>query len=391
MPSHNGRPRRLGLFPRLAFAVLALVAALSAGTWIVLEFVADPAARAAGVTLVALVLSGSVILWIFRNLRPLDQLLAELNRDGLPDRISLNRSRVVPEFHELARHLDHHIQSIHAFRDEIHDQLNRLKKAMIEVRATFRKQLTTLPRQAASVHETVVTIEQLSQSAASIADSTQHVSSTARRAKDEHTQGIGQIRDIVRAVQSVRAGYDARWKAISQVLRKFEDIRDIIRYVHGMNDQTRLIAFNAAIEAASAGELSKRFNIVASDIRRLATDIDRSGDLIFTSLDEMDASIRDLTEAAEVEKSYLDRAMQLMNRMMAMLERSAKDSVATADAAKQIAQTTQQQQSASQQVAGAARNISLSIDEFFVSAQSTAKVIDEIERLVESLKDKIAS
>jgi methyl-accepting chemotaxis protein len=77
--------------------------------------------------------------------------------------------------------------------------------------------------------------------------------------------------------------------------------------------------------------------------------------------------------------------------MMAMLERSAKDSVATADAAKQIAQTTQQQQSASQQVAGAARNISLSIDEFFVSAQSTAKVIDEIERLVESLKDKIAS
>ncbi len=384
-----GAWQRVGLLPRVWLGVFLYGLTLAALVWLVLSMVEGGLEQSLLIGLFTVLCSGGIGLWLFRFFLPLDDLLAQLSHEQLPHKISESRMRGIPELHRLAVYLNHHLGLIHRARTTIEDELQRLKQATIQVRATFRKQLTTLPRQASSVHETVVTIEELTQSAASIAESTQRVSDTAQRAQDEHVRGIRETREMVRLLHSVRDGYDARWTAIQALLRKFEDIRDIIRYVHGMNDQTRLVAFNAAIEAASAGELSKRFNIVATDIRRLATDIDRSGDAIFATLDEMDQSLQSLSEAAEVEKGYLDKSARQMDQILSLLEKSTDDSAATTESARQIALTTQQQQSATRQVSQAARNISLSIDEFFASAQSTAKVIDEVEQLLEKMKKKL--
>ncbi len=131
----------------------------------------------------------------------------------------------------------------------------------------------------------------------------------------------------------------------------------LMTIINVIADQTKLIAFNAALEAASAGESGRRFSVVAAEIRRLADSVTDSTGEIESKVSEIQDSISRLVITSEKGASGIIEGMEATTHTADRLSELVDAASKTASAAQQISLSTQQQKTAVSQVVIALREI----------------------------------
>src|SRR5208283_3144674 len=148
--------------------------------------------------------------------------------------------------------------------------------------------------------------------------------------------------------------------------------------INSIADQTKLIAFNAALEASSAGEAGKRFGVVAVEIRRLADSVMDSTGEIEGKINETQEAINRLVIASEKGSKGIQEGMEYSSQTADLLIGVVDAAQATTDAARQISLSTQQQKTASGQVVVALHDI-------VAGSSHTADFISQISSLTRQL------
>jgi len=97
--------------------------------------------------------------------------------------------------------------------------------------------------------------------------------SIASKMEKDVLNGFAILEKNVKKMEDIKEKNTGVIKGIISLSNKVNRIRDIVRVINTITDQTKVIAFNAALEAASAGETGKRFSVVAGEVNRLADDI----------------------------------------------------------------------------------------------------------------------
>ena len=138
---------------------------------------------------------------------------------------------------------------------------------------------------------------------------------------------------------------------------KSKQIGNVMEIINAVADQTKLIAFNAALEASSAGEAGKRFSVVASEIRRLADSVTDSTREIETKINEIQDSINRLVITSERGGAVIAAGTAASANTSERLNKIVTAASHTTSAAQQISLSTKQQQIASSQVVVALREI----------------------------------
>jgi methyl-accepting chemotaxis protein len=151
-----------------------------------------------------------------------------------------------------------------------------------------------------------------------------------------------------------------------------------------------LIAFNAAIEASSAGESGKRFGVVAAEIRRLADSVMEYTEETRSKTVEIGEAINRLVIISEKGSSTIERAKEASLNTVTILDKIVAESKSTFDAAKQISLSTQQQKTASAQVvvslkeiASGAEQISSSINHISSTTTALTDLSNRLKELME--------
>ena len=106
-----------------------------------------------------------------------------------------------------------------------------------------------------------------------IVDKTNSVATIASKMEDDVQRGFAVLEKNVKKMQDIKEKNSGVINGIISLSNKVNKIRDTVRVIRTITDQTKVIAFNAALEAASAGETGKRFAVVAGEVNRLADDI----------------------------------------------------------------------------------------------------------------------
>jgi methyl-accepting chemotaxis protein len=150
--------------------------------------------------------------------------------------------------------------------------------------------------------------------------------------------------------------------------------------INNLANQTKLIAFNAALEAASAGEAGKRFGVVAVEIRHLADSVVESTAEIEGKITEILDSVNRLVMSSEKSSLLIQEGQEYASHTVAMLIESVDGVEETTDAARQISLSTQQQQIASSQVVLALRDIEQGVR---FATDSINQTNDETEKLLQ--------
>ncbi|MDD2320779.1 MAG: methyl-accepting chemotaxis protein [Geobacteraceae bacterium] len=291
---------------------------------------------------------------------------------------------VAGEFNALLEKMQQIISLVTNITREINSCAGTVSSS-VHHQASFTSQLSS------SVSEISSTMEEFTSTAAEIARHTQGVVETAETTLHDTREGAVKVETLTDKMAEISRDNQDGIREIVDLGRKSKEITKIMGIINTIANQTKLIAFNAALEAASAGEAGKRFGVVALEIRRLADNVFESTDEIEGKITEILDTVNRLVIASEKSSKGIQDGLEYSTHTTAILNDLVSGAESTTEAARQISLSTQQQQTASSQVVIALRDIEEGVRFSSSSIQQTSEVSRNLTEMAATLRKLVGT
>ena len=239
----------------------------------------------------------------------------------------------------------------------------------------------------AAVKEIVATMEDSNVLSENISTKIKDVSSIANQTSADVTEGVAQIEQNVAQLHEI---FDANQQTIDGIKilsEKIESIWDIVTLINNVADQAKIIAFNAELEASTAGEAGKSFRIVANEIRRLSDGIIDGTREIKEKINEIQHSSDSLILASESGTEKINAGYENARGLEAKFANIRSSAEITATSADGIAEIIRQQASASEQILIALKEISAGVENFTVATDNISLASENVRKISEDLNN----
>ncbi|MFP4347229.1 MAG: methyl-accepting chemotaxis protein [Desulfococcaceae bacterium] len=338
---------------------------------------------------IAVSLVGSLV--FTRMLRPVSRMkkVADAVSEGdLTRRIEVTTQ---DEIGELSTQFNAMLSNFNDVLQRVQSSVAVLLGAVQDLSVSAQEISTTSNQQAASVKEIVSTMEDSDKLTKSISTRITEVARIANTTRDAVSQGFGLIQESLTKMDEIKASNAERIAGVRSLSDKIENIWEIVNIINSIADQTKIIAFNAELEAASAGDAGKNFKIVAAEIRRLADSTVESTAEIKSAINEIQHSSDNLIIASEEGTEKIIEGWELSNRLRLVFEDIQSSSEISARSAEHIATSTDQQVAAFEQILQTLKQISEGIDNFVLSTRSTTEASQKLKGMADDLKQIVVT
>lgn len=271
------------------------------------------------------------------------------------------------------------IGNVSGITEKIHSSASAIALTM-DQQSGFSTQLSS------SVVEISSTMEEFSSTASQIAQHSHSVVERADKTLEDTKVGAAEVENLNFKINDISHNIQENLNEIVELGKKSKEINKVMEIINNIANQTKLIAFNAALEAASAGESGKRFGVVAVEIRRLADSVVESTSEIEGKITEILDAVNRLVMSSEKSSQLIQEGQEFASHTVVMLIESVDGVDETASAARQISLSTQQQQIASSQVVLALKDIEQGVQHSTDSIHQTNSATEELLELSEQLK-----
>jgi len=310
------------------------------------------------VFLIVLVLGAAAVTWVSRQIAVgIAELIEGTKRVATGDLttpVSLDR---MDEIGQLARAFNQMLGGLRDLNARINDTSNSLATIATELNATVSEQSASVQQQAAAVTETVSTIEEMTRSAAGVADIAQNVSVSATSSVEASSRGEVALKQSIEGMLSIREQVQQIATTILELSERTQQIGGIIATVDDFAEQSSLLALNASIEAARAGEQGKAFSVVAAEVKKLAEQSQQATDKVRGILGEIQRATHSAVMVTEEGSKRVDRGVGLVETAGSIVMELVETIKGSSRSAKQIAAAAQQQASGVEQVSTAMTGI----------------------------------
>ena len=239
----------------------------------------------------------------------------------------------------------------------IQEGVNVLASSSAEILASTTMVASGATETASAVNETTATVEEVKQASQLASQKVRLVADGAQRSLQVSQQGRKSVDEAVLGMNRIREQMETIAESIVSLSEQGQAIGEIIATVNDLAEQSNLLAVNAAIEAAKAGEHGKGFAVVAHEVRSLAVQSKEATAQVRTILND----IQKATNAAVMATEQGSKAVEAGERQSGEAGeaiRALADSIAeAANASTQIAASSHQQMVGMEQVAQAMENI----------------------------------
>jgi len=266
-----------------------------------------------------------------------------------------------------------------------------ISKSTNEIFLSSKDIFSTANSQAASIQEIESTINENARIAGEISEKTSNVAAIASKMENDIIQGFSVLEQNVGQLEEIKIKNDSVTEGILALGNKITKIRDIIITINDITDQTKVIAFNAALEAASAGDRGKRFAVVASEVNRLADDITALTKQIRDQADEIQSSSSSLIHSGEDCSGKINHGNILIKKLEDIFREIRSGAEVTANQAQTITEATLIQQKSTEQINIAIADISRGLSNFIQSTKIATSSAGELTKMMHKLDALLAS
>ena len=289
------------------------------------------------------------------------------------------------------------VDSVNFMLDNFTKVLERVRKAAIDVSGSANQILDAADEMTAGatqqdqeITNTSSAVEELTVSMKQVSNNAEASAEAARRALDAAEQGNRAVSDTLEGMQRIRASVQATAKKIKSLGDRSLEISEIINVINDITEQTNLLALNAAIEAARAGEAGRGFAVVADEVRKLAEhsrsatkDIAALIKAIQAETNEAVVVMEEGTREVEVGTGLADQAGKALEAISTVVRQSA-------ELVQEISLASKQQVRGTEGVANAMQIISGITRQTTQGARQTAATVGNMVRLSEQLNEALA-
>jgi len=261
--------------------------------------------------------------------------------------------------------------------------------SVIELSSSAKQITATANEQSSSVSEIVSTMENNKELSTQAAEKTEEVAALAGHTRELSKRGAD-LRDVNEEMMLDIRIQNAK---IIDIIRNLADmlsrIDESVALIDTIADHTKIIAFNAALEASSSGEAGARFSVVASEIRRFADNVVESASEIKEKISELHEASHTLMLEANNGTLIIDEGYSRMVEQKEVFENIVEASQNVAIRTQQISNLSKQQELASAQVFSALKEISSGVSQFVSATNMTSAAVEKINIMSEELLETL--
>ena len=274
---------------------------------------------------------------------------------------------------------------------ELIEGANVLSAAASEIVASSSQLAASATQSAAAVSETTTTVEEVRQTAELASQKARIVSDSAQRTVQTSDDGLVSAREVEAGMQRIRRQMDLIAASMVQLSEQSHAVGQIIATVEDIAVQSNLLAVNAAIEAAKAGEHGKGFGVVAQEVKSLAEQSRQATGQVRGILGDIQRATAAAALATEEGGKVVEAGTQQAEVAGGAIRALSDNVNEAAQAALQIAASSQQQLVGVDQVAGAMQNIREASAQNVVSAaqlETTARSLNDLGQRLKVMVDR---
>ena len=261
-----------------------------------------------------------------------------------------------------------------------------LSGAASEIVSSTSQLASSASQSAAAVAETTTTVEEVRQTAQMASEKARQVSESAQRAVQDSAGGRKSAEDVGAGMDRIRQQMEGIGASMRRLAEHSLTIGQIIATVEDLAVQSNLLAVNAAIEAAKAGEHGKGFGVVAQEVKSLAAQSRQATGEVRSILGDIQAATASAVAATQQGGQAVEAGSRQTELASASIQALSGSINQAAQAATQIAASSQQQLVGVDQVAGAMESIKQASSQNMVSARQLESAARNLNELGQRLK-----
>ena len=223
-----------------------------------------------------------------------------------------------------------------------------------------------------------------------VADSADQSAKAARQVLQAASKGEGAVRNSLASMQQIRAEVQTISKKIKSLGDRSLEISNIVNTIQDIAAQTHLLALNASIEAAGAGEAGLRFSVVADEVRKLAERATQATRDIGTLIKGVQVETQEAVVAMEAGTREVESGYEVSLKAEEALQEIGKISQTSAELAAEISHASQTQVRGAEAAAGAVQAIAGAAVKTEQGVQQSRKNVEQLAHLAEELTAKLS-